>query len=955
MPSTTSVRGPVADNVMSNSTELMGTESREAAQAARVEIFWIYQKIEPNEVDKAKAHNIPDTRIVSAKQGEGSYLLHVMFFCTSPCKPLAPCGIAGDIWISEPEIYVHTGMTWAEADMKNTDRTTHPFLGQQRLLALHPLHFALQWTVPSTIRQHRGKWKQRNVDENSHPGITELAQRADLKAIIATQYQQLNSAQISHYLSAMLPCFLDNCVSTDQPIIAQSSAATTDHCSVQPDNAISKDHEQGNQDHTCPDQSTTDIQPELLSRASQIEPLAIREDTDVDTSNHDMLNEQDEANAPQLVNHSAQPTYKCFPQNTYAGSANAISSLRQYRFFNGAIVGATPKLNIPGISNNIMEADEKLVEWMSEGQDATASSTINGEERPPIVEVIEYSSNITLQEKIKLSEKIHTILASSRAVALVPPTTDTEFEWSMENIGFLVTGVSGDCSTVVNWQSTRKRHIEHQKHRDPEEKSYWIDLCQRGTVDEFMKVVEAQTEPVNCLDASQAAGYAPELINLLANDCHAWNITNTIGYADIPTTKLAADSKMNMRMNKKSTGTSVEKERKEKEASIVDDLADLSDLSPLTSEEEADKEESVVDMEDKNTGVVSTRVSTKRKGRGTLSSRTLKKTRVDANRSKTQDMPGSNAKTATTVPEVPSGAFEFEYSGMRNEGAVNVERDVDRMRRWMLLGSAQFYTYPHHDAAGLITWTCLLNGLKIWSYVLPKEQPKNMEQASKVYTEVIQSLHHIERDTENLLPTIATAHNLFLFPGTLLIQPPGLIHQVLTVKNSVTRGGHLLTWNAMHLTEWTRKLSHNCYRVGTNDLHPGVQRTLGRMMIAISTRGPTKVLRKPFIALARLIIHAKQYWRGDYELNDETKLPIALKTPPKNVNTFKKEAWNEHLEAINIANAILRWNGIENLKSLDNVVDRNKEVIGFGSRDMNNLAWYETGNEMILIPKFPQL
>ena len=63
-------------------------------------------------------------------------------------------------------------------------------------------------------------------------------------------------------------------------------------------------------------------------------------------------------------------------------------------------------------------------------------------------------------------------------------------------------------------------------------------------------------------------------------------------------------------------------------------------------------------------------------------------------------------------------------------------------------------------------------------------------------------------------------------------------HHVLTLENSITRGGHMFMRDAMHLTEWTRILSHVCQRAGTNDLHPAVQRTLGRMMIATALIGP---------------------------------------------------------------------------------------------------------------------
>lgn len=64
-----------------------------------------------------------------------------------------------------------------------------------------------------------------------------------------------------------------------------------------------------------------------------------------------------------------------------------------------------------------------------------------------------------------------------------------------------------------------------------------------------------------------------------------------------------------------------------------------------------------------------------------------------------------------------------------------------------------------------------------------------------------------------------------------------MIHSVLTVERSITQGGHFLTWDTLHLTEWTRKLSDLSAGAGTNDLHPGMQRVLARMMISLSLRG----------------------------------------------------------------------------------------------------------------------
>lgn len=84
------------------------------------------------------------------------------------------------------------------------------------------------------------------------------------------------------------------------------------------------------------------------------------------------------------------------------------------------------------------------------------------------------------------------------------------------------------------------------------------------------------------------------------------------------------------------------------------------------------------------------------------------------------------------------------------------------------MSSPLFYTYPHHDAAGLATWTTLLNGMKLWSYVVPKNPESKPEAASRQYIELIKAMNHISIDTENRLPELAVSHNFFLSPGTLL-------------------------------------------------------------------------------------------------------------------------------------------------------------------------------------------
>ena len=86
----------------------------------------------------------------------------------------------------------------------------------------------------------------------------------------------------------------------------------------------------------------------------------------------------------------------------------------------------------------------------------------------------------------------------------------------------------------------------------------------------------------------------------------------------------------------------------------------------------------------------------------------------------------------------------------------------------MLLSGASFYTWPHHDNAGLLTWTMLLTGMKLWSYVVPKDPATDAESASRQYVELVKAMDHISVDTENRVPELATAHNLFLAPNTIL-------------------------------------------------------------------------------------------------------------------------------------------------------------------------------------------
>ena len=52
-----------------------------------------------------------------------------------------------------------------------------------------------------------------------------------------------------------------------------------------------------------------------------------------------------------MVCHSAQPSYKLFPKDQYSTHPNVTAETKQFTFFNGAKIGATPKIDVPGISD----------------------------------------------------------------------------------------------------------------------------------------------------------------------------------------------------------------------------------------------------------------------------------------------------------------------------------------------------------------------------------------------------------------------------------------------------------------------------------------------------------------------------------------------------------------------------------------------------------------------------
>lgn len=238
--------------------------------------------------------------------------------------------------------------------------------------------------------------------------------------------------------------------------------------------------------------------------------------------------------------------------------------------------------------------------------------------------------------------------------------------------------------------------------------------------------------------------------SMISDDCHAWNLTSSIGYSNVKNAPRASapSTVVTPKSMDRSQTTGLEDKALESDLTSISSSEDESDV-PLT---EGKRQKTRKKQNHKN--------------------KKPKVQTVNSGKSQTATSPqptssSGSARSSSNNPK-PKNDFDFQYTGFSGERPEYTEWDVDRMRRWLILSSAMFYTYPHHDTAGLTTWVELLSGLKIWSYIVPKDRATDAKTASEQYTEMIAALNHISMDTENRLPALASVHNIFLFPGTLL-------------------------------------------------------------------------------------------------------------------------------------------------------------------------------------------
>jgi hypothetical protein len=63
--------------------------------------------------------------------------------------------------------------------------------------------------------------------------------------------------------------------------------------------------------------------------------------------------------------------------------------------------------------------------------------------------------------------------------------------------------------------------------------------------------------------------------------------------------------------------------------------------------------------------------------------------------------------------------------------------------------------------------------------------------------------------------------------------PPGMWHEVYTPVKCIASGGHFLTYETMHLTQWARWVDSDSATSATNADHAGIVRTISRMVLGL--------------------------------------------------------------------------------------------------------------------------
>ncbi|GJE99934.1 hypothetical protein PsYK624_162100 [Phanerochaete sordida] len=276
--------------------------------------------------------------------------------------------------------------------------------------------------------------------------------------------------------------------------------------------------------------------------------------------------------------------------------------------------------------------------------------------------------------------------------------------------------------------------------------------------------------------------------------------------------------------------------------------------------------------------------------------------------------------------------------------AKTVHVDNWNSRSWVVVSSPGYQTYTHVDGSGQCTFVIMTHGRKWWAVLKMKRgcnHPKKVRTARQKMKEAFEHYVHIADAANDYqrapveIPNLATIHFVLLKPGMILIQPPGVFHEVYTPVCSIAIGGHFFTEETLHLTLQCRLAIQHSGGRAANTFHPSANRRLARMLLALVERGDTEMNQRGLISLARMLKQRKSHFSvvdfvkdkitDDDLMYDDTEFEIKL--------------------ACDLADAILAHNSL----SWEELKLHARAAYPFFPGD-DVLPWYECGTAMVAFP-----
>ncbi|KAG1829567.1 hypothetical protein DFJ58DRAFT_848664 [Suillus subalutaceus] len=207
---------------------------------------------------------------------------------------------------------------------------------------------------------------------------------------------------------------------------------------------------------------------------------------------------------------------------------------------------------------------------------------------------------------------------------------------------------------------------------------------------------------------------------------------------------------------------------------------------------------------------------------------------------------------------------------------------------WSLLHGPAYWTNPHHDSDGSVTFVQIETGEKKWGLFKPIHEDTitrtNLSNIALTLTDLYRNRENIQ---ENWHGEIVT-----LLPGDMLIQPAGQFHAVYTPVASFATGGHFYNYECMHLTELSRYIDHKQGKILTNQVHAHSLETFQRMVInlpRISRR--VKLYNRPLIALCTMVLECDKYVAAGTE---KPKVRSSTTQPAHDIaNAIIKHFWKD--------------------------------------------------------------